>query len=204
MSPLRRVRSVLDHLLGAAPTSSSSNSLTEAEPRAPGQDLGPWPARNVDDGTCGMSEGYPKWQNLTDLYADRAAQEYLRAGCAVCPKHRVGNYAGLPGEAGFELTFRHNTIRATSAAPSALTESSGQPFTYKFAGAELDPNSYLDRHDVTGLLIAKGGQILSEHYRHERSSEMRFTSWCVSIDFWSICDLFAGFHTEMASAPGSY
>ena len=28
---------------------------------------------------------------------------YLRAGCAVCPKHRVGNYAGLPGQAGFEV-----------------------------------------------------------------------------------------------------
>jgi hypothetical protein len=39
-----------------------------------GEQVGPWPARNVDDGSCGRSEGYPKWGGLVDLYSDRAAQ----------------------------------------------------------------------------------------------------------------------------------
>lgn len=172
-----RLRLLATHLGAPTPTSSSRQA---AEPVAPGQEVGPWPARNVDDGSCGRSENYPKWMELTDLYGDRAAQQYLRAGCAVCPKHRVGNYAGLPGESGFELTFRYNTIKAPDDADRSPLQLSTVPFTYTWDGAERHPDNYLDTWDVTALLVAKQGVVLSEHYRHERTSAMRFTSWSMA------------------------
>jgi hypothetical protein len=112
----RRLRSVLQHIANT-PTS------TENGGRMPGQELGPWLERDIDDGTCGASEGYPKWNSKADLWSDRAAQQYLRAGCACCMKYRVSNYAGLPGDAGFEEVFGYNTIKAEfMGTPSPLTE----------------------------------------------------------------------------------
>ena len=121
---LRRLRALLGHV----DSSADDGGAARCEPVAPGQELGPWVARNDDDGSCGASEGYPKWAGLTDLYGDRAAQQYLRAGCAVCPKYRVGNYVGLPGEAGFEQTFNYNVIKASAAAdPSPLADAAYFP-----------------------------------------------------------------------------
>eukprot|EP01046_Picozoa_sp_COSAG06_P020590 COSAG06_NODE_1513_length_9229_cov_32.533735_1_plen_278_part_00 len=187
-----RLRLLASQLAPPTPISSSSRTQQQqglnasaasaaAEPVAPGQELGPWPERNVDDGSCGASENYPKWLGLTDLWSDRAAQQYLRAGCAVCPKHRVGNYAGLPGEAGFELTFNYNTIKAPTGIDPSPLHSSPAPFVYTWDGQEQrKPDDYLDSWDVTALLVAKKGTILSEHYRHERTSAMRFTSWSMA------------------------
>ena len=169
----RRLCRVLGHL--------APHGASEAEPpRQAGQEVGPWPAREEDDGTCGASEGYPMWESLVDLWSDRAAQQYLRAGCAVCPKHRVGNYAGLPGEAGFEKVFNYNTI-AASGQPSPLTEAPpADGFSYEFGGRQRRPDDYLDDWDATALLISRDGRILSEHYRHERTADMRFTSWSMA------------------------
>ena len=66
---LRRLRALLGHV-----DSADGGGTARREPVAPGQELGPWIACNEDDGTCGASEGYPKWAGLTDLYGDRAAQ----------------------------------------------------------------------------------------------------------------------------------
>ena len=178
-----RLRKLATHLTATTSSHSSSSvgsKVPSSEPVAPGQEVGPWPARNVDDGSCGRSEGYPKWTGLVDLYSDRAAQPYLRAGCAVCPKHRVGNYAGLPGEAGFELTFRYNTIKAPVGADPSPLRVSTAAFSYSWDGRKRRPDDYLDSWDVTSLLVAKHGTILAEHYRHERTSAMRFTSWSMA------------------------
>ena len=175
-----RLRLLAAHLVAPGSGLVPGGSSSQSEPVAPGQEVGPWPARNIDDGSCGRSESYPKWTGLVDLYSDRAAQQYLRAGCAVCPKHRVGNYAGLPGESGFELTFPYNTIKASTGADPSPLHARQEPFFYHWAGGERSPDDYLDTWDVTALLVAKQGVVLSEHYRHERTSEMRFTSWSMA------------------------
>ena len=171
-----RLRSVLSHI-------GHASADTAAQPGAKramvGQEYGPWPVRAEDDGTCGGSEGYPMWESLTDLYGDRAAQQYLRAGCAVCKKYQVGNYAGLPGEAGFEKVFPYNTV-AAGENPSQLVNGTATHFSYTFQGATRTPDDYLDSWETTGLLVARQGRILAEHYRHKRTAEMRFTSWSMA------------------------
>jgi CubicO group peptidase (beta-lactamase class C family) len=47
---------------------------------------------------------------------------------------------------------------------------------YPYDGRYRRLGDYLDRHPVTGLLIARGDTILFEHYRYGRSDEDRFLS----------------------------
>ena len=106
----RRLCSLLSQVGAQTDNALATTGWTRARAEnvaAPASD--PWVGRAEDDGTCGASEGYPSWQSMTDLYGDRAAQQYLRAGCAVCPKHRVGNFAGAP-LSGFERVFSSNTV----------------------------------------------------------------------------------------------
>jgi hypothetical protein len=188
--PRAILHAVLQHLSPAVPPRAARQQLEPGPPcPAPCGGFGPWPARQQDDGTCGASEGYPQWHSLVDLYSDRAAQTYLRAGCAVCPKHRVGNYAGHPGQAGFEKVFGYNTIHAAvagSPAPSCGGGDTTAAFSYPFGANSRTLSDYLGRWDITGLLVARRGVVLAEHYRHQRSSEMRFTSWSMAKSITSL------------------
>jgi CubicO group peptidase (beta-lactamase class C family) len=51
---------------------------------------------------------------------------------------------------------------------------------YAYDGRLLRLGDYLDRHPVTGLLIARGDTILFERYRHGRTAEHRFLSYSLA------------------------
>jgi CubicO group peptidase (beta-lactamase class C family) len=51
---------------------------------------------------------------------------------------------------------------------------------YAYDDRLLRLGDYLDRHPVTGLLIARGDTILFERYRHERTEEHRFLSYSLA------------------------
>lgn len=76
----------------------------------------------------------------------------------------------------FDALYAHATARrADVAAPFSYA---AQPlrlsWTYQGQGHTLA--DYLDRHPVTGLVIARGTTILAEHYRYARNESDRFLS----------------------------
>lgn len=90
------------------------------------------------------------------------------------PVYRVGNYSG-----GFEQSFAHRQI-APSAAPSPWRESPVDDVRYRWGFSQKSPDDYLASWPVTGLLVARDGQILLERYRFERTAAMRLTSWSMA------------------------
>lgn len=84
------------------------------------------------------------------------------------PEYRAGNYSG-----GYEQMFRNNLIRVGAAvAPMASTRKASRPVP----GAE----AYARAWPITGLLIARDGEILFEHYGYGRRPDMRQTSWSMA------------------------
>jgi len=113
------------------------------------------------------------------------------------PVYRVGNYSG-----GFEQSFAHRQI-APSAAPSPWRESPVDDVRYRWGFSQKSPDDYLASWPVTGLLVARDGQILLERYRFERTAAMRLTSWSMAKSVTSlllgICldrDLIASYDDE--------
>lgn len=73
--------------------------------------------------------------------------------------------------------FRRLKEVPTSAKPSALKrEPRGFDVRYEHQGRSHDLADYLQRHPVTGLLIAWDDSILFEHYQYGRSDKDRFLS----------------------------
>lgn len=87
---------------------------------------------------------------------------------------RVGNYSG-----GYEQMFKHRSI-AAGALVSPLTEALRPDFKYRWGLFQRSPQDYLDQWPVTGLLIARKGNIWHESYRHQRTAAMRLTSWSMA------------------------
>ena len=72
--------------------------------------------------------------------------------------------------------FRHTVLR--SGRPPSALRPAGRSLSY-------DPESHLRAWPVTGLLIARDGEILFESYAMGRSAEMRMTGWSMS-NVWVI------------------
>ncbi len=113
------------------------------------------------------------------------------------PVYRVGNYSG-----GFEQAFPHRQV-APSATPSPWRESPVDDVRYRWGFSQKSPDDYLASWPVTGLLVARDGQILLERYRFERTASMRLTSWSMAKSVTSlllgICldrDLIASYDDE--------
>jgi len=84
------------------------------------------------------------------------------------PAYRAGNFSG-----GFEEMFRHNVIRAGGTPSSLVTARSAGRLS---ANAE----AYARAWPITGLLIARDGEVRFEHYNFGRRPEMRMTSWSMA------------------------
>ena len=89
------------------------------------------------------------------------------------PAYRAGNYSG-----GFETMFRHHLIAAPAqASPLQVTPVA---VNYRWGLVRRGVQDYLDQWPVTGLLIARQGRILAEHYRFGRDATQRLTSWSMA------------------------
>jgi CubicO group peptidase (beta-lactamase class C family) len=112
-----------------------------------------------DADAYGRKEGYPSCTGLT----------YIRD-----LRCRVGAFSN------FGTLFPSRAIRASTTA-SPLTRSAGEPqITYMFEGRTLMLQDYLDRHPITGFLIAKGDSILIERYQYGRKDTDRLTSFSMA------------------------
>lgn len=88
-------------------------------------------------------------------------------------EYRVGNFSG-----GFESMFRHNRIEP-AVQPSELRPAP-RTLSYEWRGRRRVVEDFLADSPVCGLLVARKGQIWSEHYRYDRQPWMRFQSWSMA------------------------
>jgi hypothetical protein len=118
--------------------------------------------------------GLPAWAQRSDPWGAQRGYPESRSSFERATEFRVGNYSG-----GHERTIRHNTIRAgATAAPwgdAPLTD-----FRYRTGMWRRTPEDYMARWPVTGLLIARDGDILFERYGFARTPQMRLTSWSMA------------------------
>jgi len=71
---------------------------------------------------------------------------------------------------------RHNLVRRAPSATPLRRAAAELKVTYEFRGRSHTIIDYLDRHPVTGLLIARGDTIHFEHYRYARTDHDRLLS----------------------------
>lgn len=80
----------------------------------------------------------------------------------------------------FDTVFPARLIAAPKT-PSVLTRAASEPnIHYRFAGQTSTLDQYLERHPVTGFLVAKGDTILVERYQYARTDRHRLTSFSMA------------------------
>ena len=112
---------------------------------------------NADE--FGRKEGYPSCKGIAYVRETRC---------------RVGALSR------YDTLFPARTIPAPKQ-PAPLARAANELVTrYRFAGLDLTLDDYLDRHPVTGLLIAKDNTILVERYQYGRTDTDRLTSFSMA------------------------
>jgi CubicO group peptidase (beta-lactamase class C family) len=94
------------------------------------------------------------------------------------PQYSVDSFSRL------DEIFAASTARAAGKASAWRRAAEEPPLRYSppahLGGGRFDINGYLDRNQVTGLLIARGDTILVERYQYDRTDRMRFTSFSMA------------------------
>jgi CubicO group peptidase (beta-lactamase class C family) len=112
---------------------------------------------NADE--FGRKEGYPSCKGI----------DYVRQ-----TRCRVGALSR------YDTLFPARTIPAPKQ-PVQLARAASEPvIRYGFSGLDLTLDDYLDRHPVTGFLIAKDDRILVERYQYARTDTDRLTSFSMA------------------------
>ena len=134
----------------------SDRAFAQAAPASQG--AGPrFRADGPNADAFGWKEGYPSCISYVD-------ETRCRVGA-------LGHYDTL---------FPARTIPAPKQ-PTRLERAAAEPaIRYSFAGLDLTLDDYLDRHPVTGLLIARGNTILAERYQYGRTDRDRLTSFSMA------------------------
>ena len=136
----------------ASPTTKTSDTpIASGEPSPRFAPGGPEPEE------FGASIGYPKGNPAT-----------FRG-----TRWQVGSFSHL------DEIFRGRLIHKASR-PSRLVRVAEPPITWTLRGVDLTLDDYLARNPTTGLLIARGDEILVERYQYGRTDRHRFTSWSMA------------------------
>ena len=80
----------------------------------------------------------------------------------------------------FDTLFPARVIAAPKATVRLGRAAAEPSIRYRYAGQSLTLDQYLDRHPVTGFLIAKGTSILVERYQYARTDKYRLTSFSMA------------------------
>jgi len=81
---------------------------------------------------------------------------------------RVGSFSNL------DCILPHYTLTG-SASPLPLARAVSEPrLVYRFDNASFSIDDFLAHQRVTGLLLIKDGEILTERYQYDRNAEQRF------------------------------
>ncbi|WPG35955.1 MULTISPECIES: serine hydrolase [Variovorax] len=113
-----------------------------------------------DEDPWGRASGYPTgWGTPRGLSRDK--------------RMRVGNFSG-----GFEAMLPSRTIQCGQEDP--LQDRPRSDLRYHFNGVSKTPDDYMATSPVTGLLIARRGEVWWEKYQFGRTPEMRMMGWSMS------------------------
>lgn len=112
---------------------------------------------NADE--FGRKEGYPSCKGIAYVQETRC---------------RVGALSH------YDTLFPARTITAPKQSAPLARTASEPVIRYGFAGLDLTLDDYLDRHPVTGFLIAKDNTILVERYQYDRTDKDRLTSFSMA------------------------
>jgi CubicO group peptidase (beta-lactamase class C family) len=135
----------------ASPAATTRDKMVAEEPPPRFASGGP------DAEEFGASMGYPKGTPAT----------FWRA------RWQVGSFSH------FDEIFRGRLIHKAST-PSRLVRVAEPRITWTVWGEDHTLDDYLARNPTTGLLIARGDQILVERYQYGRTDQHRFTSWSMA------------------------
>lgn len=107
-----------------------------------------------------------------DAAAYGAAAGYPRALRGIRPTQdtMIGTFSG------FDRIYPHRVVDRPKEPSPLRYAPGGFDVEYRFRGEARTIQSYLDRHPVTGLLIAQDDTILLEQYRYARRDTDRFVS----------------------------
>jgi CubicO group peptidase (beta-lactamase class C family) len=143
-------------VVAATINSSAAAQQTAALPT----DAGPrFRADGPNADAYGRSEGYPHCQGLAYISEKRC---------------RVGALSH------YDALFPSRTVAASQRPSTFRRAASESVIRYTFAGQEWTLEQYLDRHPITGLLIAKGDTILVERYQYGRTDTDRLVSFSMA------------------------
>ena len=103
------------------------------------------------------------------------------------PEYPVGRRAAQQPQANlvgtysaYERIYKYHRI-ARAKLPSKLRRAPQEiALDYKYRGEKLTLNDYLERNPATALLIARGDEILFEHYRYARTDRDRLVSHSIA------------------------
>jgi hypothetical protein len=99
------------------------------------------------------------------------------------PKGNPATFRGTQWQVGsfshLDEIFRGRLVHKASR-PSRLVRVAEPPITWTLRGVNLTLDDYLARNPSTGLLIARGDEILVERYQYGRTDRHRFTSWSMA------------------------
>lgn len=115
----------------------------------------------AQDDKWGATQGFPKgWGDPRSFFGRTQT--------------RVGNYSG-----GYEQMLPHKMVRV-GAKTSPLSVKVREDLKFRTGFSSKTPTDYLNAWPVTGLLIARKGEVWFEKNRFARSSDMRMTGWSMS------------------------
>lgn len=114
-----------------------------------------------DEQALGKAQGYPIGTN---------------AGNWANMPYRVGSWSALDKVPGILTT---PVSRAET--PGALPKAANPPaISYRHRNVSYTLDEYLERRRITGLLILKNGEIVTERYRYGRTEDARFLSFSMA------------------------
>lgn len=118
-----------------------------------------------DEEALGKSAGYPIGNRKSWFYDERV---------------RVGSFSNA------DSVFSHYTLRRSDAPLPLPNAAPGIELAYRFEGRKLGIDDFLARQRITGLLILKQGQILTERYQYDRGAGHRLISHSMAKSLVSI------------------
>lgn len=113
------------------------------------------------DDPWGAAAGYPTgWGSPRGMTPDKRV--------------RVGNFSG-----GFESMMPNRTIHCGTAM-DPWRDKPRTDIRYRVNGVVKSPDDYMAAWPITGLLIARRGEVWFEKYQFGRTADMRMTGWSMS------------------------
>ncbi len=118
-------------------------------------------AAEPDERTLGKDSGYPIGTNVANWYE---------------MPNWIGSWSALDQVPGM-LT----AVAPRAGMPSPLPKAAqGPAITYRYRNLGYTLDEYLARRRITGLLVLKNGEIVTERYRYGRTADARFLSFSMA------------------------